>query len=131
MAGLYRYPFAATSGGGLAVGAAACPKFASRSWTLISEEAVSLRRFARLDLVQRGAGCCQPQIVVRLKIHPELRRHTKVLAQTQGDISADSPPPAHDLVDAGKEQRLGQLIRGDPHRLHEFGAQYLAGVGCN
>ena len=67
--------------------------------------------------MQRGGHRCDSQIVVRLKIHPELRRHAKVFAQAEGDIGADGPLPAHDLVDAGKVEknsrpRRKQIPRG-------------------
>src|SRR5450755_1816159 len=99
--------------------------FASCCWAL-TWNAVSLGRFASLDLLQRSGGRCYAQIVVRLKIHPELRRHAKVLSQPKRDISADRPLPAHDLVGSCQVKRLGQLISCDSHRLHELSPQNLA-----
>src|SRR5271166_1994056 len=110
---------------------AGCPRFASVFWTLTWADALSLGRLVSLNLIQRGGGRCSSEIVVRLKIHPELRRHAKVLSQPKGDISADGPLPAHDLINAGKVQCLGQLIGGDSHGLHELSAQNLARMRRN
>jgi hypothetical protein len=55
-----------------------------------------------------------------LKIHPELRRHTKIFTEAERDVCADGPLFAHDLVDSREVQGLRQLVRRNPHRLHEF-----------
>ena len=97
-----------------------------------------LRGRARLDLSQGRAGRCQPQVVVGLQVHPELRRHPEVFAEAEGDCRRRSTPTsakaalvggpgdrplfAHGLIDSREVQGLRQLIRRNPHGHHEFRA---------
>src|SRR5712672_694122 len=75
---------------------------------------------ARLDLLADSTAFCNSQIIVILKIHPELRRQTEIFPQTDGSVSTDSTVSPDDLIDAREIQRLGQFIRGHPHGLHEL-----------
>src|SRR5208282_6624725 len=61
---------------------------------------------ARLDFSERGAGGGDPQVIIRLKVSPKLRRHPKVLPQPQGNLGADRPLLVHHLVDSGEMQSL-------------------------
>jgi hypothetical protein len=47
-----------------------------------------------LIFLQRRASGCAAQVVVGLKIHPELRYHPKILAEAESDVGADPPQPA-------------------------------------
>jgi hypothetical protein len=62
------------------------------------------------------------EVVVGLKVQPELRRVTKILCQAERGVSRQGPLPEHDLVDttARNTDVFGQTVLAEPKRLQEL-----------
>src|ERR1035441_4920766 len=81
---------------------------------------------ARLDALADSAACGNSQVVVVLKIHPELCRQAKIPFEANSSIGTDGPIPADDVIDARKVERLSQRISAQAHRFHELGLENLS-----
>jgi len=70
------------------------------------------------------------QIVVSLKVHPEVRRRVEEPREPQSRIGGDPTLGVHDLDDPvrGHSQLARELVRRDPERLEEVLDQNLAGM---
>src|SRR3954469_12311036 len=67
------------------------------------------------------------QIVMRLQVQPELRRHLKIPAETQRSVRSDSSLAFDDLVDPTRRNSdvFGKTILRDAHRFEKFLFQNL------
>ncbi len=90
---------------------------------------LNLRRSGR-DALVRWTRRRTPQIVLVLKVQPELRRQAEVNAQPQRRVGRDGRLAAHN---AARPQRGHANIHAEstarqPQRLHELGQQNLSGM---
>src|SRR5260370_6929286 len=59
------------------------------------------------------------QVVVVLKIEPELCSQTEILPQANASVGADGPHPANDFIHARKTHSFCHSISPHPHRLND------------
>src|ERR1700722_14091952 len=84
-----------------------------------------MSNISRLDPLADSAPFGDSQIVVVLKVQPELRGQTKILPQANRSIGTDASVPADHLIDAGEVERLRQCVRAHAHRFHELSLENL------
>src|SRR5579859_22934 len=87
-------------------------------------------RIDRVDDLVAGLDHRALQIVVALKVQPELRRRAEIAGQTQGDFAGNRPY----LIDDGLHLRdrnkdvLGEAEGGKSERPHEFLPELFSGM---
>jgi hypothetical protein len=74
-------------------------------------------------------GCAE--VVFELEAEPEFGRGPKVSRQAQGGVGGDSPPAAHDIIEARCRgaQRFGKLVHAHAQRFENVFADGFAGMG--
>src|SRR5665213_3746486 len=92
-----------------------------------------LRSFrTRLDLCQSAGIRCQSQVIIVLKIEPELSGKPEIDAEPKCGIGGDAAIAAHNVMDAwrGHAQFLSEPVGSQPVRLHEFCEKNFSRMDC-
>jgi len=82
------------------------------------------------NFITDAAALGESQIVVVLKIEPELSGQAEVFSQANGSVGADRTISTDDFIDAREIESLRQFIGAYAHRLHEFSLENFSGVNC-
>ena len=71
------------------------------------------------------------EVVFELEAEPEFGRGPKVSRQAQGGVGGDSPPAAHDIIEARRRdtQCSGELVHAHAQRFENVLADGFAGMG--
>jgi hypothetical protein len=71
------------------------------------------------------------EVVFELEAEPEFGRGPKVSRQAQGGVGGDSPPAAHDIIEARRRdtQCSGELVHAHAQRFENVFADRFAGMG--